>query len=178
MATAAKREVTLQKMCENLASFAVDREDIKQLLTTLPSDEAINPVSVEYELQLLKIISAGWSINVYMDGKPEKELLSENFWLIIREFSKGLSETLNLMSGADVDYFDTLKERLNTYLSTMENAGSGEPVQVVGPEFARLCGSPENAFVTLNGARIFHLTATSVEEYIGSVDIVPEEKSA
>jgi len=174
MATAAKREVTLQNMSENLASFAVDREDIKQLLATIPEDDAIKPVTVEYELQLLKIISAGWAINVYMDGKSEKDLLAENFWLIIRAFSKDLSGTLNLVTGAEVDYFETLKERFDTYFTAMEGAGSGEPVQAVGPEFARLCGSPDDAFVTLNGARLFHLTATAVQEYIGSVEIVAE----
>lgn len=174
MATAAKREVTLKTMSENLASFAVDREDIKQLLATIPEDDTIKPVTVEYELQLLKIICAGWAINVYMDGKREKDLLAENFWLIIRAFSKDLSGTLNLVTGAEVDYFETLKERFDTYFTAMEGAGSGEPVQAVGPEFARLCGSPDDAFVTLNGARLFHLTATAVQEYIGSVEIVAE----
>ncbi|WP_300669053.1 hypothetical protein [Desulfoluna sp.] len=174
MATAEKRDVTLSTMCENLAAFAVDREDIKQLLATLPADDTVNLVTVEYELQLLKIISAGWAINVYMDGKPEKETLAENFWLIIREFSKNLSETLHLTTGAEVDYFEALKERLNTYLAAMEEAGSGEPVQAVGPKFASLCGSPDNAFVTLNGARLFHLTSTAVQEYVGSVEIVAE----
>jgi len=173
MSTAEKLEMTLKNMCENLAAFAVDREDIKQLLASLPEDDAIKTVTVEYELQLLKIISAGWAINVYMDGKKEKEALAEHFWLIIREFSKTLSETLHLTTGADVDYFETLKKRLDTYLATMENAESGEPVQAVGPEFARLCGNPDNAFVTLNGARIFHLTVTAVQEYVGSVVIVP-----
>lgn len=174
MATAEKREETLKSMCENLAAFAVDREDLKQLLATLPENEAIKPVTVEYELQLLKIISAGWAISVYMDGKDGKDVLAESFWLIIREFSKNISETLNLTTGVDVDYFETLKERLNTYLAAMESAGSGEPVQAVGPEFARICGTPDDAFVTLNGARLFHLTATAVQEYIGSVEIVAE----
>ena len=41
MATAEKRDVTLKIMCENLAAFAVDREDIKQLLATLPEDEPV-----------------------------------------------------------------------------------------------------------------------------------------
>ena len=177
MATAEKQDVTLQTMCENLASFAVDREDIKQLLATLPEDEKIKPTTVEYELQLLKIISAGWAINVYMNGKQEKDLLAETFWLIIRSFSKDLSGTLHLVTGAEVDYFETLKERFNTYLAVMSGA-SGEPSQVVGPEFARLCGSPDDPFVTLNGARIFHLTATAVEEYIGSVAITAEVPQA
>jgi len=174
MATAEKRDVTLKIMCENLAAFAVDREDIKQLLATLPEDDSVKTVTVEYELQLLKIISAGWAINVYMDGKEGKEALAEHFWLIIREFSKSLSETLHLTTGADVDYFETLKKRLNTYLAAMENAGSGEPTQAVGPEFARLCDAPDNAFVSLNGARIFHLTVTAVQEYVESVTIVAE----
>ncbi|VVS91152.1 hypothetical protein [Desulfoluna spongiiphila] len=174
MATAEKQDVTLKTMCENLAAFAVDREDIKQLLATLPENDDVKTVTVEYELQLLKIISAGWAISVYMDGKKEKESLAEHFWLIIREFSKNLSETLHLTTGADVDYFETLKKRLNTYLAAMEKTGSGEATQAVGPEFARLCGSPDNAFVTLNGARIFHLTVTAVQEYVGSVKIVAE----
>ncbi|VFQ46942.1 hypothetical protein [Desulfoluna butyratoxydans] len=174
MSTAEKRDETIQTMSENLAAFAVDREDLKLLLATLPEDDTIKTVTVEYELQILKIISAGWAVSVYMDGKKEKDALAERFWLIIREFSKTLSETLHLTTGADVDYFETLKQRFDTYLAAIKKAGKGEPTQAVGPEFARLCDCPDNPFVTLNGARIFHLTVTAVQEYVAAVTIVPE----
>ena len=174
MATAEKREETVQSLSENLASFAVDRDDIKQLLKTLPEDETIKPVTVEYELQILKIIAAGWAINVHMDGLAEKDAVAETFWLIVREFSKNLSETLHLTTGAEVDYFETLKTRMNDYLAAVESVGKGEPTQAVGPQFAILCGCPDNPFVTLNGARIFHLTTTAVQEYVASVSITRE----
>lgn len=171
MATAAKREETVQTMSENLASFAVDREDIKGLLASLPEDDAIKPVTVEYELQILKIIAAGWAVNVHMDGKPGKDAMAERFWIIVREFAKNLSETLHLTTGAEVDYFETIKARFGDYLAAMEAMGSGEPVQAVSPKFAELCGCADNAFVNLCGARMFHLTTTAVQEYIHSVTI-------
>ena len=48
---------------EDLFNFAVDREDIKTLIAHLPEETVCEPEAIEYELQLLKIISVGWSIS-------------------------------------------------------------------------------------------------------------------
>ena len=49
----------LAALCKNLAEYAVDRDDIKVFVHNLPQDQNINTVTVDYELQLLKIISVG-----------------------------------------------------------------------------------------------------------------------
>ena len=43
----------------------MDREDVKDLVANLPEETDIRGVTVEYELQILKIISVGWSISYY-----------------------------------------------------------------------------------------------------------------
>jgi len=44
---------------ENLFDFAVDREDIKIFAEQLPEEAKGKPAGLEYELQLLKIVSTG-----------------------------------------------------------------------------------------------------------------------
>ncbi len=53
----------LEQATEDLFSFAIERDDTKWLMTRLPAEADIKPATVEYELQILKIISVGWSIS-------------------------------------------------------------------------------------------------------------------
>jgi len=49
-----------KKAGEDLFNFAIDREDAKMLMAHLPEEADIKRSTVEYELQILKIISIGW----------------------------------------------------------------------------------------------------------------------
>jgi hypothetical protein len=60
-----RQKTEIEKAGEALFNFAVDREDVKALVANLPEETDIQGVTVEYELQILKIISVGWSISYY-----------------------------------------------------------------------------------------------------------------
>jgi hypothetical protein len=156
-------------ICKNLAEFAVDREDIKVFVHGLPKDQGINTVTVDYELQLLKIIAVGWSLSVFMEDKPEKNRAAETFWALIRDFSRSISDVTGLMIGHDIDYFELLKERFNDYVSSMDKAiKKDDPASAIGPAFAESCKQAGNPFVTITGARIFNLSVEAVREYLQS----------
>lgn len=151
----------------DLFNFAVDREDIKTLIAHLNKETECKPEAVEYELQLLKIIITGWSISFFLEENPHRDELAESFWKSIHEFSETLSETTQLMTGQDINYFQILKERLNMYVEALtEKPETTEPVAVIGPVFAKVCGKADDVFAIMTGSRMFILTLASVKEYL------------
>ncbi|MBU0994551.1 MAG: hypothetical protein KJ737_18815 [Proteobacteria bacterium] len=172
MAVSQKRPISIQDASEQLVSFAIDREDLKLIIDSLPDDQGINTISLDYELQILKIISVGWSISVYMDGQQNKAELAETFWKSIHEFSKNISEVSYLTIGKDIDYFQIIRDRLDFYVSSLNNAGKdGDPAAFIGGAFAGNCKDMDNPFVAITGSRIFHLAAIGVKEYLASIDV-------
>lgn len=83
----------------DLFNFAIDRADIKTLIAHLHEETECKPATVEYELQILKIISVGWSVSFHLESSPFKDELAEVFWKAIHGFSGNLSETTTLMTG-------------------------------------------------------------------------------
>jgi hypothetical protein len=157
----------LEQAGENLFNFAVDREDVKTLVEHLPKEVKCKPAAIEYELQLLKIISTGWSISFFMDNSPYKNQLADIFWKLIHEFSASLSETTGLMTGQDIDYFQILKSRLDFYVAALaEKSEATEPAAVIGPAFAKFCGDQDDVFSVMTGSRMFILTIARVKEYL------------
>ena len=152
---------------EDLFNFAVDREDIKTLIAHLPKETECKPAAVEYELQLLKIISTGWSISFFLENSPLRDQLAEIFWKAIHDFSETLSETTQLMTGQNINYFQILKDRLDMYVEALtEKPEATEPVAVIGPVFAKVCGKADDVFAIMTGSRMFILTLASVKEYL------------
>ena len=159
---------------EDLFNYAVDREDMKWLVETVFQSEQTAANTVEYELQLLKIISVGWSIAYYLEESPLKPQILRSFWEPVREFATTLSQSAELFTGQDFDYFELLKQRLDTYLQAMGQAPQGtEPVNVIGPAFAELCGNSEDAFASLVGAKMFGTALGRVQEYLTESAILP-----
>ena len=157
---------------ENLLNFATDREDIKTLIAHLPKETECKPAAVEYELQLLKIIITGWSISFYLEDYSQRDQLAEIYWKSIHEFSETLSETTQLMTGQNINYFQVLKDRLDMYVAALtEKPESTDPVAVIGPEFSRVCGKDDDVFAILAGSRMFILTISSVKEYLESAEL-------
>jgi len=155
---------------EDLFNFAVDRDDIKTLITLLPKETECKPEAVEYELQLLKIISTGWSISFFLEETNHRDELAESFWKSIHDFSETLSETTQLMTGQDINYFNILKERLDMYVEALtEKPEATEPAAVVGPEFAKVCGNADDIFAIMTGSRMFIITVASVKEYLEKI---------
>ena len=157
----------LNPYAENLYNFALDREDIKWLLQGLPLDGQEDLNTVEYELQLLKIVSTGWAISFYLQEDPLKDRILEPYWQAMREFSENISQTMSLLIGKDIEYFQILKSRLETYVQAMAVLEQdSDPSQAIGPAFAYCCGDRDNPFTTLAGAKLFVNTLSSVREYL------------
>ncbi len=164
------RKTDIEKVAEDLFNHAIDREDVKWLMAHLAPEADIKRNTVAYELQILKIISVGWSLSYYLEHSPHKTAISELFWKAIYEFSQSLSETTGLMIGQDIDYFQILKERLDMYVAAMDKQPDAqEPALVVGPEFARTCGNVDDIFTFMTGSKMFIATITRVKDYLEAV---------
>lgn len=166
--------LTTEKLAQNLATFAIDRTDLKALMSAIPEDSSVNKTSVEYELQLLKILSVGWAISFFMPATDKnKGPVSEMFWECIQEVSKNISNLTQSTTGQSIDYFEIIKERLNTYLAVMqENPDNMQnPATIMGPAFASLCNCPGDAVAVLTGTKMFTLTLGAVKEYLNAVAI-------
>ncbi len=163
----------IEQACEDLFNYAVEREDIKWLLAQLPSVADVKPTTVEYELQILKIVGVGWAISYYLEGTPgRKNRIMELFWHAINDFSKQLSETTGLMIGQDIDYFEILKSRLNAYVEAMsKDPEATDPSILIGPAFARLCGNEADIFASMTGTKLFANTIARVRQYLEAVKL-------
>jgi hypothetical protein len=156
----------IEKAGEDLISFAIDREDVKWLMAQLAEEAETKRSTVEYELQILKIISVGWSISYYLENSPHKNQLLEFFWNAVFELSQSISTTAGLMIGNDIDYFQILKDRLDMYVDAMaKKPDATEPAAVIGPEFARNCGDVDDIFTIMTGSKMFIATIGGVKEY-------------
>jgi len=157
---------------EELFNYAVDREDVKWLMEYLSSEADINRVTVEYELQILKIVAVGWSISYFLENSDQKNPLLELYWRSVQEYARNLSHTTGLMIGQDLDYFQILKERLDLYVDALaRNPEAPEPATVIGPEFASICGNKEDMFTYMTGAKMFLTTLANVRNYLESLEI-------
>lgn len=169
-----KERLSIDKMARDLSAFAVDRTDLKELLAAVPADAGLNMTTIEYELQLLKILSVGWAVSFLMpQADRNKGPLTQTFWENIREISGNISTLTRTTTGKSVDYFEILKDRLNTYLDAMQKntEPSQNPAVLLGPVFASVCNSVDNPAAILTGTKMFTLTLEAVKEYLNAVKI-------
>ncbi|MFA5902686.1 MAG: hypothetical protein WC836_02040 [Desulfobacula sp.] len=169
-----KESMSVEKMARDLSSFAIDRADLKELLSAIPNDAGLNMTTIEYELQLLKILSVGWALSFFMPVTDKnKGPLTQIFWEYIREISGNISTLTQTTTGKPVDYFEILKERLNIYLEAMQKnpETSQNPAVIIGPAFASACYGENNPAAILTGTKMFTLTLGAVKEYLNAVKI-------
>lgn len=167
-----KKESELEKTGQDLLDFAVDREDVKWLMDQLPAEADIKRVTVEYELQILKIIGVGWSLSYYLENSPQKTALLEKYWTSINEFSQGISTATEYMIGQNIDYFQIIKDRLDMYVAALaDNPDAPEPARVIGPEFARICGNVADIFTFMTGSKMFISTINNVRSYLEAIKL-------
>lgn len=172
-------QTPIEQAAEDLFHYAIEREDTKWLLNRLPAEAAVKPAAVEYELQILKIISVGWSISFYLEEWPEKEQLAAIFWEAVREFAQSLSTTTEMMTGQSIDYFKVLKDRLDGYLEALRRHPEvRNPEAVIGPEFARHCGNADDLFTVYTGGRMFHGATSRVREYLQAANLMAADENA
>lgn len=171
MENSKENKTEMEKAGEDLFSYAIDREDVKWLMKHLPKEADIRRETVEYELQILKIISIGWSLSYYLEDSPRKNPLVELYWQAVYEFSQSISATTEMMTGQDIDYFQVLKDRLDMYVEAMSRKPDApEPATVIGPEFARTCGNPNDIFTFMAGSKMFITTINRVKEYLDTFE--------
>ena len=163
----------IEKAGEDLFKFAADRDDLKLIMSLLPEGADIKRETVEYELQILKFISTGWSITYFLDNSPHKDQLAELYWETVCQYSLSISEATDLMTGQKIDYFQIVKERLEMYIEAMKaRPETPEPAIIMGPEFARTCGNVDDVFTVMAGSRMFKSTVGSVKEYFEKIQML------
>jgi hypothetical protein len=159
----------LETAVTDLFHYAIDREDVKWLMARLHPEARVPRTTVEYELQLLKIVSVGWCMAYSLENAPHKAALLEGYWQAVRNYAHELSRTTGLMIGQNIAYFETLKTRLDHYLGAMAQAPEGcEPAATIGPQFAGLCGNREDLHAHLAGAKMFTTTVGRVRQYLAA----------
>lgn len=160
-------ETQLATTAEALFEFAIARDELQHIMTLLPEDAKVERSKVEYELQLLKLITVGWSITYFLEAFPQKDPLARLYWEAVRTFSQHLSETTELMTGGDVNYFEVLRGRLNFYVDALaKQSDAAEPAAVIGPAFAGNCGNVEDVFAVISGSRMFIATTGRVKQIL------------
>jgi hypothetical protein len=172
---ASKKELlSIEKIAQDLATFAIDREDLKELMASLPIGTSIDLTAVEYELQILKILTTGWAISFFIPATElHKQTVNTLYWEFIREISQNISSMTETTTGKTIDYFNILKERLDSYLKEMQENPSSQtdPAAVMGLAFADACKTPDDPVAILIGTKMFTLTLGSVKEYLNAVEI-------
>jgi hypothetical protein len=159
----------IEEIGEALANFSLDRQSVLYAMERLPEGPSLNRVAIEYEIQLLRILSVGWAISYFMEDHVSKNPLIKKFWDVMFELSKNISSVTSLSIGKEVDYFRTLKERIDIYLKALAEAPLvKDPASVIGPTFARLCENADNVHVIMAGNRVFHLSLEGVKHCLES----------
>ena len=167
-----KMKLTVDEVSHNLLNFSVNREALAKAFENFPQDEGANPVAIEYELQILRIVSVGWGLSFFMEDSSEREALAETFWNGVQAFSGAISSLTSTSIGKEVDYFGVLKERLDLYIMVLNHFSKvNDPGAVIGPTFAKLCGSEESEAVIAAGKKMFTLSIDFVRAYLESVEI-------
>ncbi len=173
MAATSKREVPINEVSQQLVNYSMEREDLKQLAQHVPEGSRISAVTMEYEIQILKIVSVGWGISYFMPQADRKTELAESYWNGIRELSGGISTMTSAAVGKEIDYFDILKQRLDIYVKALQvYSDVQDPGPVIGHTFAKICGDEEDMYVMISGKHVFHLTLLGIKEYLESIEIV------
>ncbi|MEW6593351.1 MAG: hypothetical protein AB1413_00615 [Thermodesulfobacteriota bacterium] len=162
-------QTPLDPVTEGLFNFAIDREDVTWLVAGLPAEVAADRNTLEYELQLVKIIFVGWSILYSMEEGSLRQELAERYWQAVHELAANVSHTTGLMIGREVDYFAAVRERLAHYLDALQRNNGADPAGVVGREFAYCCGVPDDLFTAMAGSRLFVATLSRIREYLAAV---------
>ncbi len=168
----------IEQTGRELFNFATDREDVKWLLAHLAAEAKLRPETVEYELQILKIISVGWSISYYLTDHELKAPLSQWYWEAVQEFSDKLSDTTGLLIGRDIDYFNVLKSRLDMYVDAMAATPAGsDAAQIIGARFAKACGAADNIFAFMTGSKMFINVTGQMNAYMDAIVNAPADSS-
>jgi hypothetical protein len=162
-------DIFIERTSEQLFQFAIDRGDMNVILNAIPLAVTEKRVALEYEIQMLRIISVGWAIAFFLADDGLGTRVGQHFWEHVRVFSANLSTSASMTVGSDIDYFEVLKQRLDAYVAELDAAGKiPEPAMAIGPAFAENCGDKDDACAILVGAKMFAHTVNAVREYLNA----------
>ncbi|MHC1741833.1 MAG: hypothetical protein AB9873_02235 [Syntrophobacteraceae bacterium] len=157
----------------DLFKYAVDREDLKALLALFPNESAEVRSKVEYELQILKFIGVGWSISYFLQDSPFKDQIAGEYWTAVHGLSQSISSSAGLLVGKEIDYFRELRDRLDLYINALaKQPEAPEPAVIIGPEFAKLCGSADDIHTVMAGSKMFIVLLAAVKEYLEMIELI------
>ncbi len=157
----------------DLFKYAVDREDLKALLDAFPNESPEVRSKVEYELQILKFIGVGWSISYFLQDSPFKDQIAGEYWTAVHGLSQSISSSAGLMVGKEIDYFQELRDRLDLYINALaKRPDAPEPAVVIGPEFAKICGSSDDIHTVMAGSKMFIMLLGAVKDYLDTIDLL------
>lgn len=151
---------------EDLCGYCLERDDIKWVAAGVPEDSGIEQNKLEYELQILKIVTVGWSISFFLEREPVKTPLLEAYWQNVNELANNLSQATAMMTSADVDYFQVIRSRLDDYVQAAARGKQNDPASAIGSEFAGHCGDKDSIFASLAGGKLFMSVCRGVKEYM------------
>jgi hypothetical protein len=173
MASSSKKNIQIEEVVRSLVALSFSRDGLNQTLDGLPSDSAINTATLEYEFNLLKIISAGWGISFFMAEGNCKKAVSEMYWSQIYEISRNISDITSASLGRKVEYFEILRNRINMYATALSALRlDDDPAGVIGENFARLCGNEKDAHAVSCGQKAFSDSIACVKSYLDSIEMV------
>ena len=156
-----------KQLAHLLLNIAVNQRETKAALGGVETEAPINWVAVEYELQLMRIVTVGWAIAYFSDDIPVPEGLDETFWEGVRAYCTAVSAMTEPVLGSGADYFGTVRQRLEYYVRVMTHfADAADPVRVVGPAFAKLCGCEDSQEVIDIGRRVFSRCLARVQKQL------------
>ncbi len=162
----------IEKACEDLFHYAIDREDVMWLARNYSEKSVARASSLEYELQILKIVAVGWNLSYFLEKSPHKNLLSESYWQAIQYFSREVSEGAGKLAEKSVDYFGVLKKRLDMYVAAMnENSSARDATKIIAPAFAKQCGNKDDIFAFMAGAKMFDSVSDRVGRYLRGIGL-------
>lgn len=168
-----KASLNIDELTEILSEFAIDRTEMYNLLTNFPSETDLNRTTIEYEIQILRILGVGWGISYFIHDELLKQALSESYWNSIQEFANNLSSISSVSMSQEFNYFDVIKERLGIYLAeTKFLTGDDDPATVIGPKFAELCDHPNDAVVIWLGCKMFQAVFNQLKTYLSGVEFI------
>ncbi len=173
MTKSGEKKDKMDELVEIMFNLAINRDDLKKVISEVPKESDINPVTMEYEIQLLKILSVGWGISYFMGDHPDKNRLAHGFWNAIRDFSISVSKMTSSATGEDIDYFNILRERVDIYVQALNHFSDvKDPSTVIGPTFAKLCGNEEEAYSLVSGKAIFNSSILNVKNQLESANML------
>jgi len=122
---------------------------------------------IKEEIKYLQICSLDLGIHSALGSEDTPEKTA-----ILQAYNDSLSKRIQpLPDEIKLEFLNSLKTRFHIYMDTYNRPNHNDIHFILGREFAKLCGYPEDIRVVLVGSLKFSITATEVIDFLKSVKI-------